>query len=145
MLSFIHALVISVLTSLSFSDMDAQQIMDAAIHANKMEQVFAKYENGRFQPLVVVTNGLIPPTLQVDWAGEPVTWVTTRQAAEALTQHQLYLEVTELKDFGRSAELYFYYGQSKVRMNFQKRPGHGWIYRACHIKAHGKRSLEVEF
>ena len=69
MLSFIHALVISVLTSLSFSNMDAQQIMDAAIHANKMEQVFAKYENGRFQPLVVVTNGLIPPTLPVDWAG----------------------------------------------------------------------------
>lgn len=106
------------------------EVIQKSLKTKQLERVFEKDEQGKFLPLLLITNDLIEDNIPVYLKGKQVQ---VAASLSNLNENQKALILTNLKISGKKSSLEMLYGKKEVKIKLRKYEGQ-WHYRSILIK-----------
>ncbi len=130
-LKFALLLFAGTICSFQASTPTLQDIFQAALNIEILEEHFTKNNNGELLPLTLVSNDYIAKDMALNFAGKKV--LIQSSIDKISTKKESVLELTEIKMKGKKAQLSFKYGEKTIKVRLKKK-GSDWISKTVSLK-----------
>jgi hypothetical protein len=137
----IQASILALLVNTAPSASVVQQLLQIAINANKMEEVF-KVNIKENHPVNIVMNDYYNQSIVLNRNGQPVNVLQKNMGSE--DTHN-FLNVEKIKVSHQEASVLMTYGTLKITVKMKKYGSDEWIFVSSYIKNKGKRNWDFEF
>ena len=143
-LAFSFSLYGQTVYSYNYSDEEIlEEVLQKSLDIPYLQKVFKKDKNGNFLPVVIVSNGLFFPEIDLKFQDQPVE-IIYLSFDEELDKTKPYLDVTKMKIKNRKSDFEFNYCGTKMSIELKKRKGI-WKHRETSAKGNGNTYVHVEF
>jgi len=120
-----------------------EEVLQKSLEVPYLQKILKKDESGNFLPVVIVSNGLFFPEIELKFQSQPVE-IIYLSFDEDLDKTKPYLYVTKLKIKNRKSDFEFNYCGTKMSIELKKRKGI-WRHKKTYAKGNGSTYVHSEF